>query len=92
LNDLNRLPTVISLDSVTAPCASFLAALQRLQNQKLLKYSPSDNLTPQMERDIDDMIANAAYNESQKTFQQMSQKESLTMGLLIRVRQPQNLQ
>jgi hypothetical protein len=31
--------------------------LQRLQNQKLLKYSPSDNLTPQMEQDIDDMIA-----------------------------------
>jgi hypothetical protein len=26
------------------------------------------------------MIANAAYNESQKTFQQMSQKESLTLA------------
>jgi hypothetical protein len=33
-----------------------------------------------MEQDIDDMIANAAYNESQKTFQQMSQKESLTLA------------
>jgi hypothetical protein len=29
---------------------------------------------------IDDMIANAAYNESQKTFQQMSQRESLTLA------------
>jgi hypothetical protein len=26
------------------------------------------------------MIAKAAYNESQKTFQQMSQKESLTLA------------
>jgi hypothetical protein len=45
-----------------------------LQNQKLLKYSPSDNFSPELEREIDDMIAKAAYNESQKTFQQMSQK------------------
>jgi hypothetical protein len=54
--------------------------LQRLQNQKLLKYSPSDNFSPELEREIDDMIAKAAYNESQKTFQQMSQKESLTLA------------
>jgi ribonucleotide reductase beta subunit family protein with ferritin-like domain len=51
-----------------------------LQNQKLLKYSPSDNFSPELEREIDDMIAKAAYNESQKTFQQMSQKESLTLA------------
>jgi hypothetical protein len=93
---LKKLSTVISLDSVTAPCASFLAAaaaessaacsstesatneieLQRLQNQKLLKYSPSDNFSPELEREIDDMIAKAAYNESQKTFQQMSRERA----------------
>jgi hypothetical protein len=33
-----------------------------------------------LEKEIDDMIAEAAYNESQKTFQQMSQKESLTLA------------
>jgi hypothetical protein len=51
-----------SFDPPTAPTESATneIELQRLQNQKLLKYSPSDNLTPQMERDIDDMIANAA--------------------------------
>ena len=71
-----------SFDSPAVPTESATneIELQRLQNQKLLKYSPSDNLTPQMEQDIDDMIANAAYNESQKTFQQMSQKESLTLA------------
>jgi hypothetical protein len=37
----------------------------------------SDNFSPELEREIDDMIAKAAFNESQKTFQQMSQKESL---------------
>jgi hypothetical protein len=37
--------------------------LQRLQNQKLLKYSPSDNFSPELEREIDDMIAKAAYND-----------------------------
>ena len=54
--------------------------LQQIENQKILKYSPSDNLSPALEQEIDDMIAKAAYNESQKTFQQMSQKESLTLA------------
>jgi hypothetical protein len=71
-----------SFDPPTAPTesASNEIELQRLQNQKLLKYSPSDNFSPELEREIDDMIAKAAYNESQKTFQQMSQKESLTLA------------
>jgi hypothetical protein len=58
-----------SFDPPTAPTesASNEIELQRLQNQKLLKYSPSDNFSPELEREIDDMIAKAAFNESQKT-------------------------
>jgi hypothetical protein len=33
-----------------------------------------------MEKDIDDLVERAAFNESQKTFQQMSQKDALKLA------------
>jgi hypothetical protein len=33
-----------------------------------------------MEKDIDDLVERAAFNESQKTFQQMSQKDALQLA------------
>jgi hypothetical protein len=46
----------------------------------MLKYSVSDALSTQMEKDIDDLVERAAFNESQKTFQQMSQKDALKLA------------
>ncbi|VVM25296.1 hypothetical protein BSPWISOXPB_4458 [uncultured Gammaproteobacteria bacterium] len=46
----------------------------------MLKYSVSDALSTQMEKDIDDLVERAAFNESQKTFQQMSQKDALQLA------------
>jgi hypothetical protein len=48
--------------------------MKQLASQKMLKYSVSDALSTQMEKDIDDLVERAAFNESQKTFQQMSQR------------------
>jgi hypothetical protein len=69
-----------SFDAPTAvtDAASDDFELQQMAYQKMLKYSVSDELSSELEKEIDDMIAEAAYNESQKTFQQMSQKESHT--------------
>ena len=71
-----------SFDAPTAvtDAASDDFELQQMAYQKMLKYSVSDELSSELEKEIDDMIAEAAYNESQKTFQQMSQKESLALA------------
>jgi hypothetical protein len=54
-----------------------LAIVSKMAAQKMLKYSVSDGLSTQMEKDIDDLVERAAFNESQKTFQQMSQKDAV---------------
>jgi hypothetical protein len=54
--------------------------MKQLASQKMLKYSVSDALSTQMEKDIDDLVERAAFNESQKTFQQMSQKDALKLA------------
>jgi hypothetical protein len=54
--------------------------MKQLASQKMLKYSVSDALSTQMEKDIDDLVERAAFNESQKTFQQMSQKDALQLA------------
>ena len=54
--------------------------MRQMAQQKMLKYSVSDGLSTEVEKEIDDLVERAAFNESQKTFQQMSQKESLQLA------------